>query len=378
MRSFTALFFAVFILLSCVVQEVELPVFHADENPRQLSDWQILEINNDRLNLTDRVIPYDLNSPLFSDYAHKLRTIWIPEGQMADYRKTATFDFPIGTIISKTFFYPIPASGGSDTVLKADENTSALLKNGFDLKTIRLIETRLLVRRDAGWAALPYVWNENQTEANLKRVGDIRPLTLVKDGLAPEAFNYVVPNVNQCAGCHATNATSREIFPIGPKARHLNKTFDYKNVKKNQLRAWQDKGVLSSLPSSTDIPKNADWSDTGAALDARARAYLDVNCAHCHNSVGPADTSGLHLEPHSPDGSSLGRCKLPIAAGTGTGDRAFDIVPGKPDESIFTYRLASTDPAVMMPELGRTLSHSEGVTLIAEWIAAMEGTCDKG
>ena len=111
-------------------------------------------------------------------------------------------------------------------------------------------------------------------------------------------------------------------------------------------------------------------------LDARARSYLDINCSHCHNKVGPADTSGLLLEPDSPFGPSLGLCKLPIAAGTGTGDRKFGIVPGKPDESIFTYRMESTNPAVMMPELGRSLAHREGVELIAEWIAEMDGACD--
>ena len=30
----------------------------------------------------DRVLPYDLNSPLFSDYAHKARFVWMPEGQV--------------------------------------------------------------------------------------------------------------------------------------------------------------------------------------------------------------------------------------------------------------------------------------------------------
>jgi hypothetical protein len=29
----------------------------------------------------------------------------------------------------------------------------------------------------------------------------------------------------------------------------------------------------------------------------------------------------------------------------------------------------------MMPELGRSLTHEEGVALIAEWIREMEGEC---
>ncbi|NNM13792.1 MAG: hypothetical protein HKO58_05675, partial [Gammaproteobacteria bacterium] len=91
---------------------------------------------------------------------------------------------------------------------------------------------------------------------------------------------------------------------------------------------------------------------------------------------GPADTSGLLLEPDAPHGPSLGLCKLPIAAGTGTGDRKFGIVPGEPDESIFVFRMNSSNPAVMMPELGRSIIHTEGVELIAAWIAQMDGSCN--
>lgn len=379
MRTFLAIFFAICLLSGCGKQQVETPIFHAEGNPSLLSEWNLLTVDKQKLELADRVVPYDLNAALFTDYAHKLRTVWVPEGTAADYQEAATFDFPVGTIISKTFYYPRAADAGLDSkkVAKTKDNTAQLLKAGFELKAIRLIETRLLVHRADGWAALPYVWNEAQTDARLKRVGDIQPLKLVSADMEIQDFNYVVPNANQCAGCHATNATTREIHPIGPRARHLNRAFDYKMGAKNQLLAWQERGVLSPARAPDDMPKNVNWEDVSFPLNARARSYLDINCAHCHNPVGPADTSGLNLDAHSPEGPSLGTCKLPIAAGTGTGDREFDIVPGKPEESIFTYRMESTNPAVMMPELGRSLSHSEGVELIAEWISAMDGSCDE-
>jgi hypothetical protein len=71
----------------------------------------------------------------------------------------------------------------------------------------------------------------------------------------------------------------------------------------------------------------------------------------------------------------LGVCKPPVAAGQGTGDHIFDIVPGKPGESILPYRLGSTDPGAQMPELGRSTQHAEGLALIDAWIAAMPGDC---
>lgn len=348
-----------------------VPVFYAEGRPERLSEWNLLRISDGGLALNDRVIAYDLNSALFTDYAHKLRTVWLPEGEAAKYDGEDTFGFPVGTVISKTFYYP----RAGDAVALADDTTAERLNSGFALSKVRLIETRLLVRREAGWAALPYVWNEEQTDAVLKRTGDAQQLTLASANGAREDFTYIVPNANQCAGCHATNATTREIMPIGPRARHLNRDFAYADGNANQLTEWTRLGLLSGAPDASDAPRNAVWTDSSVSIDARARAYLDINCAHCHNRVGPADTSGLLLEHDAPIGPSLGLCKPPIAAGKGTGGRVFGIVPGEADQSIFTYRMKSTDPSIMMPELGRSLSHEEGTQLVADWIAAMDGSC---
>ncbi|MEM7610624.1 MAG: SO2930 family diheme c-type cytochrome [Pseudomonadota bacterium] len=364
-------------LASCGKQGPLQPTFHATGKPATLSAWNLFDIRGGQLVLADRVTPYDLNSPLFSDYAHKLRTVWLPDGEPARYSEDETFAFPVGTIISKTFYYPSARSAtpGVVAVRLADDTSDQRIAEGFDLDQVRLIETRLLVRRDEGWVALPYVWNDAQDDAVLKRAGDLQSLQLVNADDDATPFAYVVPNANQCAGCHATNATTRAIMPIGPKARHLNKDYIYADGVENQLSRWQSLGMLDGSFELSKVQKNAVWDDPSADLNARARAYLDINCAHCHNEVGPADTSGLHLEASTPMGVHLGLCKLPIAAGTGTGNRKFDIVPGKPDESIFTFRMASTNPAVMMPELGRSLMHQDGVALISEWIGAMAGGC---
>ena len=127
--------------------------------------------------------------------------------------------------------------------------------------------------------------------------------------------------------------------------------------------------------NSDKAPHNADWKDVALPINDRARAYLDINCSHCHNRDGAADTSGLYLTQDIALGEASGRCKLPIAAGGGTGNLPFDIVPGHPDDSVLVYRLGSTDPGAMMPELGRSLRHDEGVALVREWIQNMDGSC---
>lgn len=343
------------------------------EFPERLSEWHLLDQRDGKLAPNDGVTPYDLNSPLFSDYAHKLRTVVLPPGTSIRYGEDA-FEFPVGTVITKTFYYPRAAGAADDRIavrkMLVQEPSASL-----DLAQVRLLETRLLINTASGWVAIPYVWNSEQTEATLALAGDTLSLELVSDQ-ARQPFPYLVPDTNQCAGCHALEHKSQRIEPIGIRARHLNRSFRYGEQSDNQLAHWQKIGLLSGAPDPARAPRNARWDDPDDTdLEARARAYLDVNCGHCHRPRGAASTSGLLLHAQETDRVRLGTCKIPIATGRGSGDALFDIVPGAPDQSILLHRMLSTEADVAMPELGRSLVHAEGVALIREWIASLDGDC---
>src|ERR1700761_285739 len=362
------------LLVLCVAgchQGMDPVAFQADGRPPRLSDWHVVEVHDGKLMLNQGVVPYDLNTPLFTDYAHKLRTIWMPKGVAAKYDPSDTFDFPVGTIISKTFYYPKGAKPGE--VARTYDSSKDFAGEGLDMAQVRLIETRILVRRESGWAAIPYVWNDTQPDAQLARPGALVPLTLVASDQAREDFNYVVPDESQCSSCHAQDWVTRKIHPIGPKARHLNRDYRYAEGDENELEHLMKVGYLTGAPKPAQAPRNANWMDTHASLDARARAYLDINCGHCHNPKGAANTTALTLDVSAAEDRHIGLCKPPVAAGRGTGDHMFDIVPGKPDDSILAYRMASKDPGEMMPEIGRSTVHQEGVSLIKAWIAAQPG-----
>ncbi|HEX4693143.1 SO2930 family diheme c-type cytochrome [Sphingomonas sp.] len=352
--------------------------FIASGNPEKLSDWGLFTVANGRIAPHAGMVTYELNSPLFSDYAQKWRTVWMPKGVAATYDPAKAFDFPVGTIVTKTFYYTVPANDAppqtSGTVIKMIPATYQSGVSGLDLHHVRLIETRLLVRRTAGWVAFPYVWNADGTDAALERTGADVPLTFV-DGSNRTDFIYSVPNQNQCAGCHVQDFRTRSIDPIGLKARHLNRTFPGEGGEINQLQRLVAMGYLKGLPESR-VPQNGNWEDSRTDTAARARAYLDINCSHCHSATGAARTSGLWLDAGTADPRVRGLCKPPVAAGRGTGNRPFDVVPGHPDGSILPYRLASTDPGAMMPELGRSLVHKEGVALVTQYILTLKGACD--
>jgi uncharacterized repeat protein (TIGR03806 family) len=333
-----------------------------------LSDWHVFDADHQVLKLNSAFVAYDLNSALFSDYAHKLRAIRVPRGTRITYG-VDDFEFPIGTVIAKTFYYPRAGTEvrGVSKVIEPSEGDT------LDTRVQRLIETRLLINTRKGWIAAPYVWNEQQTEATLDLAGDSVSLELM-DGSNRTAFDYSIPDANQCAGCHAADHHRQILKPIGVKARHLNKSYSYSSGLENQLAHWSRIGLLSGAPSSEHAPRNARW-DAPGDVNARARAYLDVNCAHCHSQKAAANTSGLLLDANQKDLAHLGVCKIPVASGRGSGDAAYDIVPGNADQSILLYRMQSTEPDVAMPELGRSLVHAEGVALIREWITSLSGEC---
>jgi len=252
-------------------------------------------------------------------------------------------------VIAKTFAYPRDARDPS--------------------QGRRLIETRILRRQSDGWVGLPYVWNAAQTEATLDVAGDMVDVSWVHSDGSARTNNYIIPNVNQCKGCHTTGEV---LMPIGPKARHLNRHFAYREGTENQLTHWTHRGALAGAPPADRAPRLAAWDNPeSGTLDARARAWLEINCAHCHHPAGPARNSGLDLLAAQRTPVAFGVYKPPVAAGIGSGGLDYDIVPGRPDRSILAYRIASTHPGVMMPELGKRLVHVEGVALVRQWIAAM-------
>jgi len=310
--------------------------------PPRLSDFGFFTASGSP---AEGVVAYDLVNPLFSDHALKERYVYVPSGVGAQYSPVEAFDFPEGSALIKTFVFPAdmraPGEGG------------------------RRIETRVLLRRAEGWVAYPYIWNDDQTDAVYSPVGGRKTIsTILADG-TPRLIDYRIPNQNQCKTCHQKG---EEIVPIGPSARSLNHAGPF-GV--NQIDDWMSRGLLKDAPASQEAPGLVPVSDTAAPLEARARSWLDINCAHCHNGAGSASNSGLFLRWDEQDPGGWGVLKRPVAAGRGAGDNLFVIDPGSPGTSILVHRMASVEPGIAMPELGRTQPDPESVELISAWIASM-------
>jgi uncharacterized repeat protein (TIGR03806 family) len=308
------------------------------EESRSISEWGPLFTDVASQTPAPGVVPYDVIAPLFSDYASKHRFIRLPEGGRITVAADGSWEMPVGTVIVKTFGF------------LRDLRDPSLGE--------RIVETRLLVREEAGWEPYVYVWNDALTDAELAPAGRRVPVELVDLAGTTRSFTYRVPNHTQCGNCHG-----------GGEPTHLLGVRTDQLDHDGQVEAFVAMGMLDAMPPP--LPQLIDPEDTTEPLEARARSYMHANCAHCHRQDGAAHQSGLWLTIEETDPVRLGRCKLPIAAGSGSGGRPVVVWPGDPMQSILNYRVESDEPGIKMPELPTILVHEEGAALLREWVAAM-------
>jgi len=311
----------------------------------KLSDYKFFEGMMKDQNPAVGVLPYEPISQLFTDYAHKKRFVWMPAGAKATYNGDGkVLLLPTGAVLIKTFYY----------------------NNVQPNNTTRIIETRLLIKKESEWIFAEYVWNEAQTEATLITTGAYTDIAWLENGV-PKSTNYRLPSNVECKTCHKLNEIA---IPIGPKPQNLNSVLSYDDGDKNQLEKWVEMGYLdSNYPSS--INTVVDWKDTSKDLGLRVRSYVDINCAHCHQAESYCNYRSMRFAfSETSISENLGICMTPDES-LGGGLNLI-VSPGRPLRSMLDFRLNSVEQETRMPLLGRTLVHEEAVALISEWITSLE------
>lgn len=271
----------VLIILIISVQVIFLESCHKDglvkiDNNIQLfsklSDYNIFQGTPSNLSPSTGFHLFELNTQLFTDYAEKQRLIKIPIGTKMTAINNGLLDFPDGTIIVKTFFY------------YNDQRDTSKGKN--------IIETRLLIKSGATWNAGTYLWNDSQTEGKLITIGLNKSINWIDSEGNSNVISYHVPAKNECNTCHQSN---NRIIPIGPKVRNLNRDVFRFNSNVNQLQYFYNSGLINQVDPA-DFTVLPNWQTPSFSIEQRTRAYMDVNCAHCHNPHGSAADHHLSLD----------------------------------------------------------------------------------
>jgi len=321
----------------------------------RLAEWQLF---SDALQQVPAagVMPYEVISPLFSDYTTKRRFVWLPEGASITYRDDGAWDLPVGAIAIKSFAYPI------------DERDAS--------KGERILETRLFVHEPAGWVPHTYVWDAAQATTERKVAGAFIQASWIDATGATQQHQYAVPTASECRECHGKEPTRL----LGLKTAQLDRPGgDGLNPQnqQNQIDAFQAAGMFANTPTAAASRVRFAAPDDARDASLRARSYLDANCAHCHSSDGEANSKALYLnfastDPAADNPANWGVCKVPTSAGGATCGHVYDVVPGDADSSVMICRMLSTVGSDQMPPIGRGLAHVEGVALVRAWIDGME------
>lgn len=286
------------------------------------------------------MVDYELNSPLWSDGALKRRWVIVPDGQSIGFSASDAWSFPIGSITVKHFELPLAAGG-----------------------TTRL-ETRVMVHRANGWTGYTYRWRSDQSDAELLTSGASASYETVNPATnAPTRLTWNFPSQAQCMNCH-TEVTGRV---LGLNARQLNRSHAYATTGRsdNQLRTLNFVGLFTSdIGEAAQYAAMPNPADTTASLESRAKAYLDINCAVCHQPNGPTPTN-MDLRYVT---SLAGMNILGVPSTQSSGTR---LVGGSHSSSDLWVRASSTGTN-RMPPLGVQLIDTQALEMLAAWIDGIQ------
>jgi uncharacterized repeat protein (TIGR03806 family) len=301
--------------------------------------------NATKLKPANYLIPYSVNSPLWSDGAVKSRWMALPENSKINFAATGEWKFPAGTVFVKNFELPVD-----------DTNP----------KILRRLETRLLVRDTNGTVyGASYKWRGDNSDADLVNVGITEPIK-IKTSTGIRIQNWFFPGRQDCLTCHTMVSGG----VLGVKTRQLNGDFKYPNgVTDNQLRAWNHAGLFDTTLDEKEIPhfgKLGSIANSTVPLELRVRSYLDANCAQCHRPGGVEAFFDARFDtPLDKQGLLNGPVENPLGI-----SGAKIIVPGEISKSVLSHRISITGN-LQMPPLARNVNDRAAITAIAAWINSL-------
>jgi uncharacterized repeat protein (TIGR03806 family) len=296
------------------------------------------------------VLPYDVIAPLWSDGAFKTRYLALPELEQIGYRAENSYEFPTDTMFMKNFW------------LEAEQSNPT---------SRRLIETRLMIRRETMWEGYSYEWNEGESDAQLLPAGGkTRSWEMTTDdGTTSQSWTY--PSRSACFQCH----TAVKNTILGFETLQVNRDFAFAEGVDNQLRTFEHIGLFEGGLTTPPLLLEAlpDPSDSMYTFEERSRSYLHANCAMCHQPGGPTPIVDLDLRWGTPLEETGLVGVTPTAAQGDLGvPGALRITEGNPHASVLYLRMkAEGASAFKMPPLARELQDLQAARAVFAWIARL-------
>ncbi len=317
--------------------------------PRLLSETGLFASTTDHTPAPG-VIPYSVNSPLWSDHATKQRFLAVPGDDKIEYTAERGWKFGNGAVLVKTF--------------------SLEMEQG-NPESSRRLETRIMTRQQNEWAGYTYLWNEEQTDAELLGSDSLQRTYEISDadargGVRKQTWHF--PSRAECMICHNEKGG---LHPGRLSTIQMNRDHPYAEAAANQIRTLDHLGLFTKplKTSPQKLGRLVDPDDANGDLNDRARSYLAANCVHCHRYKGGGN-SNIKLMYELPLAETETVNVKPLH-GTLDIPEARLIVPGKPDASLIYRRMLRKNQG-RMPHIGSLEVDDKGAQLIRRWIAELQ------
>lgn len=308
------------------------------------------------------MIPYQPNVPFWSDDALKYRWVIIPNdgnpntaAEQIAYSEEGPWNFPEGTIFVKHF------------EMQTDETNPA---------TTTRLETRLMVQGPNGdFYGISYKWLPSQLDAELITGGTTDTVSINTPN-GPREITWYYPTRAECLTCHKIGSGSA----LGLKTAQVNGDMTYPStgITANQLKTFTYMGFFDQTPDTNNLaslPRFPDINDPAEPIEDRAMAYLDANCAYCHNPSTGVFAQFDARSISTNDFSTLIYGEVYNSVGI-SGGRAF--VPSDLEHSIIYQRMSSLKDGIAMPPLSKNKLDTTGMNLLEEWVNSMSPSFGQG
>jgi uncharacterized repeat protein (TIGR03806 family) len=316
------------------------------EFPRRLSESGLFaSLSTTELTPAAGVVPFSINSELWSDHAFADRWVAIPN-DAAVKAEGAAWKFPTNSVLVRTL---------------------SLNMKHRDASSRRRIETQLLHFDGIDWQTYTYQWNQEQTDATLVAASGSEISLAVEDPDAPDKLRrqtWRFASRAECQRCH-----NRWSGPaLGFNAFQLNRNSNVQGATVPQLDAFFEMGLFEKAIKEKERTEIANPLDSSLATDDRARSYLHANCAHCHRMhAGSSVLSKMQFDLALAKTDMLG---VRPSQGSFGMNHAEVIAAGDPYRSVLLYRMAKLGGG-RMPHIGSSEVDLTGLELIENWIRRM-------
>ncbi|MFN9082797.1 MAG: PQQ-dependent sugar dehydrogenase [Planctomyces sp.] len=327
--------------------DFEVQQRQATDFPRRLSETGLFR-DTTKHEWAAGVRPFRIAHPMWQDGTESQHAVALP-----DSSRLTVYDSPRPlesvAMFNSRLHYP----------------AGAVLAKTVSLADCR-IETQVLHFDGRQWQAYSYIWNQQQTDAELAPAAG-QQLTLPAAG----GVSWRIHSRTECLQCHnpwAETTLALQPEQLHPAAAAGGAESEWQRLVRDGYVQTRTADGVTADPLSCVRRSVAEVGQ--GTLEQQARSWLHANCSHCHQpNAGTGLPLSLRMWDADAEMSAWG--KVPQKGTFGISQPGL-LVRGSPHQSVLLYRVGSSSVG-RMPHIGSREVDFAGADLLTRWIRSAAG-----